>query len=116
MLSALYEKLPQLKGKVDYYEAGTPLTTQYYCDYRSGETYGLKHDSARFEQSWLTPKTKIPGLYLTGQDVLTCGVVPAAITGLMTASNVLGWQSWKILKSYNFKPNSNEPEPEVIST
>jgi len=116
MLSALYEKLPQLEGKIDYYEAGTPLTTQYYSDYQSGETYGLKHDSARFEQNWLTPQTKIPGLYLTGQDVLACGVVTAAATGLMTASNVLGWQSWKILKSYLNKPFSKGIEPEIIST
>ena len=99
LLDALYEKLPQLKGKVDYCETGSPLTTQYYCNYQYGETYGLTHDRTRFGQHWLRPKTNIPGLYLTGQDILSCGVLPAAISGILTAGRVLGWRSWKILKT-----------------
>ncbi len=90
MLAVLYQKLPQLKGKIDYYEASSPLSTEYFCEYQQGEIYGLEHDPSRFEQHWLKPKTKIPGLWLTGQDILSCGVAGAMIAGLVTAIKILG--------------------------
>ncbi len=90
MLEVLYQKVPQVKGKIDYYEASTPLSTEHFCAYDQGEIYGLEHEPARFEQQWLKPKTKLPGLYLTGQDILSCGVAGAMIAGLVTAIKVLG--------------------------
>ncbi|MFV1922266.1 MAG: phytoene desaturase family protein [Methylotenera sp.] len=100
MLEALYSKLPQLRGKIDYHETSTPLSTEYFCAYKKGELYGLNHDPKRFEQSWLRPKTTIPGLFLSGQDVLTCGVGGAMMGGLMAAVSVLGWQSYKLLREF----------------
>jgi hypothetical protein len=41
-------------------------------------------------QTWLRPKTKIPGLWLTGQDVLTCGVTGAMMAGLITTMSMVG--------------------------
>lgn len=90
LLEVLYQQLPQLRGKVDYYETSTPLSNAYFCRYERGECYGLNHDLRRFQQVWLRPKTKIPGLYLTGQDIATCGVVSAMIAGLFTAMSILG--------------------------
>ena len=40
--------------------------------------------------SRLRPKTDIPGLYLSGQDILSCGFTGALFAGLITASSVLG--------------------------
>lgn len=90
LLERLYEHFPQLRGRIDYYELSTPLSTDYFCRYETGEIYGLDHDPSRFEQRWLKPKTDIPGLYLTGQDVITCGVAGAMIGGLATAVAVSG--------------------------
>jgi len=39
----------------------------------------------------LTPKTHIPGLYLTGQDVTILGVMGAFASGIITAHSVLGY-------------------------
>lgn len=100
MLEALYEKMPHLRGKIDYHETSTPLSTAYFSAYKKGELYGLDHNPKRFEQSWLRPKTTIPGLYLSGQDVLTCGVGGAMMGGLMASVSVLGWQSYKLLKEF----------------
>ena len=47
---------------------------------------------ARFDawtQARLRPKTDIPGLFLTGQDILSAGVTGAAYAGVLTASAVL---------------------------
>ena len=108
MLDALYKKLPQLKGKIDYYEASTPLSTEFFCFYDRGEIYGLEHDPSRFDQKWLQPKTQIPGLWLTGQDVLSCGVAGAMIAGFLTAIQILGWRKgFKLAKQVM----ANKPEP-----
>lgn len=90
LLEYLYDKLPQLRGKIDYCELSTPLSTDFFCFYRRGEMYGLAHNPQRFEQQWLRPKTRIAGLYLTGQDVLTCGVGGAMFAGFASALSALG--------------------------
>ncbi len=99
MLSALYKQMPHLEGKIDYYETSTPLSTDYFCRYEHGEAYGLAHTKHRFEQEWLTPQTKISGLYLTGQDIVSCGVVGALMAGMVTAMKVVGLRgSGKIMQ------------------
>jgi all-trans-retinol 13,14-reductase len=90
LLEHLYAKLPQLRGKVDYYEVSTPLSTNWFGGYQRGELYGLAHTRERLNQDWLRPKTNIPGLWLTGQDVLTCGVTGAMMAGLVTTMSLVG--------------------------
>jgi phytoene dehydrogenase-like protein len=86
----LYDKLPHLQGKVDYYEISTPLSTDWFSGYRHGELYGLAHTAERLQQKWLGPRTRIPGLWLTGQDVLTCGVTGAMMSGMLTTMAMVG--------------------------
>lgn len=90
LLEYVYAKLPQLRGKVDYYEVSTPLSTNWFGGYQRGELYGLAHTRERLNQDWLRPKTNIPGLWLTGQDVLTCGVTGAMMAGLITTMSLVG--------------------------
>jgi all-trans-retinol 13,14-reductase len=90
LMRHLYDKLPQLEGKVDYYETSTPLSTEWFCDYRHGELYGLDHSAQRLQQDWLGPRTHISGLWLTGQDTLTCGVTGAMMSGLLTVTAMSG--------------------------
>jgi len=90
LMEYLYEKAPQLRGKVDYYEVSTPLSTNWFGGYQRGELYGLAHTRQRLQQDWLRPKTRIPGLWLTGQDVLTCGVTGAMMAGLITTMSMIG--------------------------
>ena len=90
LMDHLYDKLPQLKGKVDYYEVSTPMTTDWFAGYQQGELYGLNHTAERLQQEWLGPRTRIPGLWLTGQDVLTCGVTGAMMAGMLTTMAMIG--------------------------
>ncbi|WGL15072.1 NAD(P)/FAD-dependent oxidoreductase [Microbulbifer bruguierae] len=92
LLEHLYRHLPQLRGQIDYCELSTPLSTRYFCEYQHGEIYGLDHDPARFRQSWLRPRTRIRGLYLTGQDIVSCGVAGALFAGVLTSQSILGWR------------------------
>ena len=84
------DKLPQLEGRIHYHELSTPLSTEWFSAYRHGELYGLDHTPERLRQDWLTPRTRIPGLWLTGQDILTCGVTGAMMAGLLTVTAMVG--------------------------
>ena len=85
----IYLHLPHLKNKISYYELSTPLSTRDMANYKYGELYGINHTPARFRQKWLKPKTKINGLYLTGQDILTAGLAGALSAGALTTSVIL---------------------------
>ena len=88
MTEEVLRLLPQLRGRVEYCDLGTPLSSNFYLGTRHGEAYGLAHTPARFAQPWLTPRTPLPGLYLAGQDVATDGVTGGVISGFMAAGAV----------------------------
>ncbi len=89
IIDVIYLHLPHLKNKISYYELSTPLSTRDMANYKYGELYGINHTPARFRQKWLKPKTKINGLYLTGQDILTAGLAGALSAGALTTSVIL---------------------------
>ncbi|XP_065662016.1 all-trans-retinol 13,14-reductase isoform X3 [Hydra vulgaris] len=83
---------PQLRNRRIYFEVGTPVTNKYYLGSNKGEIYGLDHSLDRFSLETiakLRPCTKIPGLFLTGQDIATAGFAGALHSGLLTASAIL---------------------------
>jgi len=90
LLEVLYREVPQVRGKVDVAELSTPLSTRHFTNYARGEIYGLAHDPARFAERRLRPPTPVPGLWLTGQDVCTCGIGGALAGGYLTASAIAG--------------------------
>ncbi|AXI04089.1 phytoene desaturase family protein [Aquirhabdus parva] len=98
ILDALYHHVPQLRGKLDYSELSTPLSTIWFQNNTYGEIYGLDHTVDRFKQDWLRPQTPIKGLYLTGQDILTAGVTGALMSGLLTTVVMQGLGAHKVLK------------------
>ena len=89
IINQVYHYCPHLKDEVSYYELSTPLSTKNLANYEFGELYGIEHDSKRFNQKWLKPKTPIKNLYLTGQDILTVGLTGALASGVLTSSVIL---------------------------
>lgn len=90
LLDVLYREVPQVRGTVDVAELSTPLSTRHFTNYARGEIYGLSHDPARFAERALSPRTTVGGLWLTGQDVCTCGIGGAMAGGYLTASAIAG--------------------------
>lgn len=89
LLEVIYKYVPQLKGKIDYYELSSPLSTKNFTSYEKGEIYGIDHTPDRFRQKFLRPRTPIKNLYLTGQDVVTAGIGGALFGGILAASAIL---------------------------
>jgi len=84
---ALVER-PSLRGRVAFQELSTPLSTRHFTAHPDGEIYGLSHTPARFHLP-LRAQTPIPGLFLTGQDLVTCGVAGALFGGALAATAIL---------------------------
>ncbi|MER2562848.1 MAG: NAD(P)/FAD-dependent oxidoreductase [Myxococcaceae bacterium] len=89
LLDALIQRLPQLDGHVVWAELSTPLSTAHFSGHRRGETYGLASVPERLKLP-VHVETALPGLLLTGADVITAGVGGAAFAGVLTAAAVLG--------------------------
>ncbi|AJR05333.1 NAD(P)/FAD-dependent oxidoreductase [Photobacterium gaetbulicola] len=89
MLEQLYRVAPQLKGKVDYYEVSTPLSTSHFSHHQQGEIYGLAHSPQRFRQKCLRIHTPVTNLFLSGQDVMTASIAGGTMAGLLCASTIL---------------------------
>jgi all-trans-retinol 13,14-reductase len=90
LLENLYRVEPQTRASIAYHELSTPLSTKHFTAYARGEIYGLTHDPERFEAKFLRPRTPIDNLFLTGQDIVTCGIGAALFSGYLTVSAITG--------------------------
>jgi all-trans-retinol 13,14-reductase len=89
LLNYLYEQRPQLRGKIDYTELSTPLSTKHFTRYEKGELYGLNHGPNRFRMDFLRASTPIKNFYLCGQDILTVGLGGALFSAVITSTAIL---------------------------
>jgi len=87
---------PQLEGKIELVDVSTPLSIAHYLGADGGGAVGLDHTPERFTDlrmvERLDARTPIEGLWLTGQDTVTCGQPIVQGAGLITAFRVLGLQ------------------------
>ncbi len=88
LLKVVCKNIPEVEKYIDYSELSTPLSVSNLANYSRGELYGIDHTPSRFRQKWLKPKSEIKNLFLTGQDIMTVGVVSALMSGLITASAI----------------------------
>jgi len=79
--------------------AGTPLTLQDELSAPEGCAYGASHSLDQY-----TPdiRTRLPGLFLSGQSTLMTGVVGSSLAGFVSAGHILGLEPlWEELKQCN---------------
>jgi all-trans-retinol 13,14-reductase len=98
MLKKLIELYPQIEGHIVVSEVSTPLSTQTYCNYEHGEIYGIDHTPERFDLPILRVQTKIKGLRLAGQDIVTAGVGGALMSGILCAASILKFRTLRLFK------------------
>jgi len=97
LLEILYEKVPQVKGKVLWYECGTPISDANFLQSYKGGSYGTRCNlefASKNSSRWvMRPDTEIDNLYMAGQDAWTPAVAGAMYGGLLGAIKVIGF--WK---------------------
>jgi all-trans-retinol 13,14-reductase len=88
MLAFFAKKFPALAPLVVCSVFGTPLATAKFTAHEKGGFYGLETTPRRIMSDALRPRTPVPGLYLTGQDVLTPGIAGSLFSGMLTAAAI----------------------------
>ncbi len=90
LLACLGEDMPGILSKIENYWTSTPLTYQDYTATKDGSTYGVIRDVSSPIQTMISQRTKIPNLFLTGQNTNSHGVLGVIISSVITASEILG--------------------------
>ncbi|MBE8713887.1 phytoene desaturase family protein [Sphingobacterium hungaricum] len=86
----LASRIPNLKENIEATYASTPLSYRDYIGVHRGNIYGHVKDAQNPLLSFISPKTKIKNLYLTGQGVNMHGILGVTIGAVATCSEILG--------------------------
>ena len=92
--------IPGLRDRITGCYTSTPLTYHNYTLTPEGSAYGLRKDFRNPMITLLSPRTPIPNLLLTGQNLMLHGLHGVTMTALFTCAEVLGKEPiWNIVKN-----------------
>lgn len=91
LLQLLEHKFPGIKNSIQSYYSATPLTYEHYIGAPNGSAYGIEKDHNNPYKSIVLPKTKIPNLFFTGQNLNMHGALGVTIGAVLTSSEILGF-------------------------
>lgn len=84
------QRLPYLRDAIDRVYTSTPLTYHHYTTTNQGCAYGIRKDYDNVMLTVLTPRTPVPGLLQTGQNLNLHGIMGVSMTSLYTCAEILG--------------------------
>ena len=90
LLNRVEEKFPGLRKSILHTYTSTPLTFRDYIGNEDGNLYGTAKDYRNPMGTLISPKTRIPNLFLTGQYLNLHGILGTAISGLITSIALTG--------------------------
>lgn len=82
--SHVEKRCPELRGNWRILAAATGMTTRQWVHGSTGSLYGLCHDMQNMP---LLPLTRVPGLFLAGQNIL----LPGVLGGIISAALAVGF-------------------------
>lgn len=91
VLKALEEKFPGIRNAIQSWYTATPLTYEHYTGAPHGTAYGIQKDHHNPYKSIILPKTKVPNLFFTGQNLNMHGALGVTIGAVLTCSEILGF-------------------------
>ena len=84
LIDLVEKKFPGLKDAIQSYYTATPLSYRDYIGNDDGSLYGILKNNNDPMKSLISSKTKIPNLYLTGQNMILHGILGVSISALVT--------------------------------
>lgn len=90
LINKVGERLPGLSELIVARSIATPLTYRDYTGTPEGAMYGIQKDVRAGGRNAINTRTRIPNLFLTGQNVNLHGVLGVSITAVLTAGELLG--------------------------
>lgn len=90
LLNQLEMKYPDIRSCIQSVYASTPLSYRDYIGGQNGNMYGFEKDAENPMKTFISARTKIPNLFLTGQSINMHGILGVTIGGVVTCSEILG--------------------------
>ncbi|XP_026884070.2 all-trans-retinol 13,14-reductase isoform X2 [Electrophorus electricus] len=106
LLEVVTHIFPKITDKIEYVDAGTAVTNQHYIAAPRGEFYGADHNTARFTAdvcASIRPQTPVRNLFLTGQDLCSCGLAGALVGAMICGSAILNRNLYMDVTALNKK-------------
>ncbi|MBL4624975.1 MAG: NAD(P)/FAD-dependent oxidoreductase [Flavobacteriales bacterium] len=82
-------RYPVLKGNIESVYTSTPLSYRDYIGTYDGSLYGIAKDYKDPTRTFITPRTKVPNLLLTGQNINMHGILGVTISALVTCGQII---------------------------
>jgi all-trans-retinol 13,14-reductase len=90
IIDLLEKRFPGIRTHISSYTSSSPLTYRDYIGSRDGTLYGILKDYKDPLKTFITPRTKVPNLFLTGQNLNLHGVLGVTVSSVVTCSELLG--------------------------
>lgn len=90
LLNKLEKSFPGTLDAIESYYTSTPLTYRDYTATKEGSMYGIIRDKNYPSRAYVSQRTKIKNLLLTGQNINSHGILGVIIGGIITCSEFLG--------------------------
>jgi phytoene dehydrogenase-like protein len=90
LINLVSEKFPALRSAIDHYYTATPLSYRDYMGTADGTMYGIVKDYRDPLKTMVSPRTKLPNFYFTGQNLNMHGILGAAMSAISTCNSIFG--------------------------
>ncbi len=85
LIGVLEEHYPELRANIESYYTSTPLTYRDYCGSPDGSMYGIFKDVTQGPACHVGYRTRVPNLYMAGQNVNSHGILGVLIGSTVVA-------------------------------
>jgi len=93
LLDAVEKRYPGIRNGIEKYYVSTPLTFKDFTGTPEGSGYGILKDCENPARSIVLPRTKIPNLYFTGQNLNIHGILGTTTSAFITCSEFIGFKN-----------------------
>ncbi len=89
LLDAVEQHFPGIRSNIDNYYTSTPLTYLDYTGTEGGSMYGNAKDITQGAACRVPHRTRVPNLFLTGQNINSHGMLGVLVGAIVTCSEFL---------------------------
>jgi len=96
MIMNLEKQFPGTIRHIEDFWTSTPLTYNDYTGTVEGSMYGILRDKNDHPQTFISHRTKVPNLFLAGQNINAHGIIGVVIGSILTCGEIIDIQ--KLIK------------------
>ncbi len=92
IIMQLEKVFPNIRSCIKSIYSASPLTIRDFYNQKEGALYGVKKDCNNMERSYISVRTKLNNLLLTGQNVNLHGILGVPLTAISTCAELVGME------------------------